>query len=57
MKKYNGVSIRQVRTDISKLPDGVGCCSPSGGGFVRKLTVQDKRQQKKNLATLNLAGR
>jgi hypothetical protein len=47
MKKYNGKSIRNVKTNTGKIPDSVGCCSKTGGGFIRTLTAKERKAQEK----------
>ena len=47
MQKYNGPSIRNVKTQTGKLPDSVGFNRTSGR--TRKLTRFDLAQQRRNL--------
>lgn len=48
MKKYEGKSVRNVKTDTGKIPDNTGFPgrNSTGGGYIRPLTVKELEAQK-----------
>lgn len=59
MKKFEGKSIRKVKTDTGKIPNNVGFPSGkvSGGGYIRPLTIQETEAQKRMGAFVVIGGK